>query len=80
MHAVARSIENKAEKPITIYAYATRQRGRWQIDAHVGATGAAPCFGWATPHLFGPVSALFDQVYRACRDLLAGSSQGQERD
>jgi len=68
MYACARAIERG--KSQTVYAYAARRNGKWQLDVHVGRHGAEPCFGWAKPHLFVPMSELFTDAYVKCKAVL----------
>jgi hypothetical protein len=72
MFACARGIERG--KPLIIYGYTARVEGDWVFDMHVGALGAAPCFGWDAPHLFVPMSSLFADVYGKCKALLGGDA------
>lgn len=68
MHACARGVESG--KPLTAYAYAARQKGKWQVDVHVGRHGAEPCFGRDRPHLLIPMSGLFTDAYNKCKAVL----------
>jgi hypothetical protein len=71
MWACARSSERG--KLLNIYAYASRNAGHWEFDMHVGVAGEAPCFGWERPHLFVPISLLFQRTYEKCKQLLANA-------
>jgi hypothetical protein len=76
MWACARGIERG--KPLIIYGYASRVKGKWEFDMHVGLAGAEPRFGWHTPHLFVPMSAVFAEAYGKCKTLLASdASEGR---
>jgi hypothetical protein len=66
--AVARGVENN--KPFKIYSYATRTKGKWLFDTHVGDELKEPCFGLNQPFLFIPMWRTFSEVYVECKKLL----------
>lgn len=68
MWAVARSIERG--KRFYVYAYATRSDDQWLFDMHFVKPAEPPCFGSDKPHIFVPVSDVFEFVYSECKKLL----------
>jgi hypothetical protein len=69
MWAVARAFERGEH--LHVYVYASRdQQKNWQFDMKVGERGQPPCFGWAVPHIYLPMSDIFISVYTACKKLL----------
>jgi hypothetical protein len=68
MWAIARSIERG--KRFYVYAYATRSDDQWLFDMHFVTPGEPPCFGLDLPHIFIPVSDVFEFVYSECKKLL----------
>jgi hypothetical protein len=72
MWALARSIERG--NPLRLYAYATRSDGEWSLDMHIGEFLAAPKFGFDVPHIFVPMTVLFDEAYQKCRQLVGEAS------
>lgn len=77
MWAVARSIERG--QPLSVYAYANRNGGEWRLDMHIGALGAAPCFGWKVPNVFIPVGDIFSEAYSKCRQLVGDAPENGAR-
>ncbi len=66
--AVARGVENN--NPFKIYCYATRSKGKWLFDTHIGDELKEPCFGLNEPFLFIPMWRIFSEVYVECKKLL----------
>jgi hypothetical protein len=64
--AVARSVENNTEFHISCYA--TRTSKGWKIDPQFGEP-KEPGFGTKTVYMFVPMSEIFADVYRECREV-----------
>lgn len=63
--AVARSVENNSE--FYVCCYATHTSEGWKIDVQFGKP-KEPCFGIKAAYMFVPMSEIFADVYRECRD------------
>lgn len=68
MWAVARALE--ADKRFNVYGYAAYQNREWLFDMHIGDQLIEPCFGTTIPHIFIPMSDIFESVYKDCKKLL----------
>ncbi len=73
MWAIARGVESG--KRLELYCYATYSVSdkKWQIDVKFRdelQKDPWPCFGLEEPHVFIPISEIFERVYVECKELL----------
>jgi hypothetical protein len=66
MWAVARAVENG--KPFNVFCYATHTSEGWDIDVQFGPL-QEPRFGEKAAYMFIPMSEIFADVYRECREV-----------
>lgn len=64
--AVARSVENNSE--FHVCCFATHTSKGWKIDPQFGKP-REPCFGMKAAYMFVPMSEIFADVYRECREV-----------
>jgi len=74
MWAIARGVES--DKRIELYCYATYSDKKWKIDPKFrNELKDGPCFGLNEPHVFIPISDIFEKVYSQCKELLGVETQ-----
>jgi hypothetical protein len=62
----ARSVENNSQFDVSCYA--THTSKGWDIDVQFGKP-AGPQFGLEAAYMFIPMSKIFADVYRECREV-----------